>query len=426
MEAQDLVQTAAEQTITISRGSTAILTRPDSVTRLDIGDTEIADVNIFPPNQVLVYARGVGSTSLIVWGRTGPARMYTVEVTADVASLQRQVNDLFPGVGLSIASTGSSVVLSGEVRDPAIIRKALELAETQGIPVVNNIEYPDPEQILLHVEFAEISKSTLREFGGDLVRLLNPQNLGDAFGSDDTHQIETLSEGFVNVMVEGDGARLDAVIRALKNTGEFKSLAQPNLVAREGQEATFLAGGEFPFPSIQSGGASNAVTIVWKEYGIRLNFLPTITNSGNIGLHVTPEVSSLDFANGLTFQGFQIPSILTRRVETDVELRPGQTLAIGGLVDSKTFNNVDKIPVLGDIPILGAFFRSEAARQDRTELLVLVTPHILDSDNLPAPPVPTGEAEDWDWDRHILQWMQERSGRGGMAPGSSGGTGGGS
>jgi len=399
---QDIIQTAADGVITIPRGSTAILTRPDSITRVSVADENIAYQIPLPPNQILVNAVGVGSTSLIVWGRTGPPRLYTVEVTADIASLQRQIDDLFPDAGLSVASTGSSVVLSGEVRDPAVVRKALELANTQGIAVVNNVDSPAPEQILLKVEFAEVSRSTLREVGGDLVRILNPARLDGAFDKDDTHQIETVSEGFVTLLIQNDNARLDAIIRALKNTGEFRSLAKPNLVTREGQEATFLAGGEFPFPTIQGGGNnSNAVTITWKEYGVRLNFTPTITNSGNIRLKVAPEVSSLDFANGLTFQGFNIPSILARRVETDVELAPGQTLAIGGLLDNTMVEDVDKIPLLGDIPILGFFFRSKQNRQDRRELLVLVTPHILDSANLPAGPLPTGEPEDWNWDRSM-------------------------
>jgi pilus assembly protein CpaC len=390
------------------------------------GDESIAFPFIIPPNTLLINAVGIGSTSLIVWGQTGPARMYTIEVTADIASLQRQIDDLFPGAGLSVTSTGSAVVFSGEVRDEAIVQRAMELAALQGIPAVNNVVAPTPNQILLHVEFAEIAKSAVREVGGDLIRILNPDKLGDAFGSDDTHMIETVSEGFVTLLVEGDGAQLDAVIRALKNTGEFRSLAQPNLVTREGEEASFLAGGEFPFPSVQGGnvggGATNAVTIQWREFGIKLDFIPNITNSGNIRLHVAPEVSSLDFANGLTISGFNIPSILSRKVETDVELRPGQTLAIGGLLDSTMSKDVDKIPILGDIPILGFFFRSEAARQERTELLVLVTPHILDPNNLPAPPVPTGETEDWDWDAHIRRWIEERSGGATRPTGGTGGS----
>jgi pilus assembly protein CpaC len=190
-------------------------------------------------------------------------------------------------------------------------------------------------------------------------------------------------------------------------------------VTREGEEASFLAGGEFPFPVVQ-GGNVNAVTVQWREFGIKLDFTPTITNSGNIRLQVTPEVSSLDFANGLTYEGFNIPSLLSRRVQTDVELRPGQTLAIGGLLDTRLLKDVDKIPILGDLPILGFFFRSEAARQERTELLVLVTPHILDPENLPAPAVPTGDPDDWDWDAHIRNWIQERSGVAGRRGGGTG------
>ena len=406
---QDVIQTAAERVITISRGSTAILTRPDSITRVSIADEAIAYPVVIPPNQILINANRVGSTSLIVWGRTGPARLYTIEVTADVASLQRQIDDLFPGAGLFVTSTGTSVVLSGQVRDPVIIRKALELAATQGIPVVNHVDAPAPEQILLQVEFAEVSRSTMTELGGDLMRILNPESLDQAFDKGDTHQIETLSEGFVTLLIEGDGARLDAVIRVLKNTGEFMSLAKPNLVTREGQEASFLAGGEFPFPSVQ-GGMTQNVTIQWREFGIRLHFTPTITVGGNIRLRVAPEVSSLDFANGLVFQGFQIPALLSRKVETDVELRPGQTLAIGGLMDNNLAQTMDKIPILGDIPILGFFFRSNRTRQDRTELLVLVTPHILDMDNLPRQALPTGDPDDWDWDRYIRSWIREGSG----------------
>ncbi|MDX1646591.1 MAG: pilus assembly protein N-terminal domain-containing protein [Longimicrobiales bacterium] len=406
---QEDVQTQAARVITVSRGSTAILTRPDSITRLSIADPEVAEPVPIPPNQVLINANNPGSTSLVVWGANNVARMYTIEVTADVASLQRQIDELFPDAGVEVTSTGSAIVLSGEIRDPQVVRKATELAETAGITLVNNLQAPPPEQVLLHVEFAEVSRSAMKELGTDLLRIINPEGLDDNwdFDDDDTHVFETMSEGFVNIMVEGNDSRLDLAIRALKNSGEFRSLAQPNLVTREGSPATFLAGGEFPFPTVQGGQNTSAVTIEWKEFGIRLNFLPTISNSGNIRLQVAPEVSSLDFANGLRFQGFDIPSILARRVETDVELGPGQTLAIGGLMDNTIIEDVNKIPILGDIPILGYFFKSESARQNRTELLVLVTPYILDPDDLPAPPLPTGDPVDWDWDGHIEDWLEE-------------------
>lgn len=406
--AQEGFLTESEGVITIARGASTVLTRADTISRLTIADGDIAEALAFPPNQFLINGKQVGTTSLVIWGRSGRPQMYTLEVTADIASLQRQFDDLFEREQVSVSSTGSTLILSGEVRDPAVVRKALALAETLEIPVINNIQAPAPEQILLHVEFAEISRSVLKELGGDLVRVLNPATLDEVFDRDDTHYIEAASEGLISIMLEGDRSALDVFIRALKSSGEFRSLAQPNLVTREGQQASFLAGGEFPFPTIQ-GSQSNAVTITWKEFGIRLNFTPSIQNSGNIRLQVEPEVSSLDFANGLTFQGFEIPSILTRRVQTDVELKPGQTLAIGGLMDNQMLTEVDKIPLLGDIPILGFFFKSKSARQNRSELLVLVTPYILDEDDLPAPPVPTGEPLDWDWDGHIGKWLQDRN-----------------
>jgi pilus assembly protein CpaC len=407
VSAQETVQSDADGIISISRGATAVLTRPDSLRRVSIADANIADYVLFPPNQLLINGISVGSTSLVLWGAGSTPRIFTIQVTADIETLRRELRELFPDADLDIQSTGQTVILSGEVRDPAVRRKALEVAATLGVPIVDNIQAPSPEQILLHVEFAEVSRSVLKEFGTSLLQIINPARLDHAFDQDDEHAIETISGGVVTLMVAGDGASLTAVLRALKNTGEFRSLAEPNLVTIEGQTASFLAGGEFPFPTVQ-GGQSNSVTITWKEFGIRLNFTPNITNSGNIRLHVAPEVSSLDFANGLTFSGFQIPSILARRVETDVELRSGQTLAIGGLLDNSMLDDVDKIPLLGDIPLLGYFFRSESVRQNRTELLVLVTPYILDSNNLPAPPLPTGTPEEWDWDGHISDWIRAR------------------
>ncbi len=170
-------------------------------------------------------------------------------------------------------------------------------------------------------------------------------------------------------------------------------------MAVEGQEASFLAGGEFPYPSVQ-GGQNNQVSIQWKEFGVVLNFTPHITNDGSIRLDVAPEVSSLDFANGLTFSGFQIPSLITRRAETQVELRPGQSFAIAGLLDNQQQRDVDQIPILGQIPIIGTFFSSKGSRDLQTELLVVVTPHIVEPLDY-VPPLPTGDPANWDRSRYF-------------------------
>jgi pilus assembly protein CpaC len=190
----------------------------------------------------------------------------------------------------------------------------------------------------------------------------------------------------------------------------FKSLAEPNLLAMDGKKASFLAGGEFPYPVPQVSAGGTTITVVFKEFGVRLNFTPTITNSGNIHMQVEPEVSSLDFANGLQIQGFQIPTLRSRRASTEVELQDGQTFAIAGLIDNTMTENVDKFPILGDIPILGTFFRSKQAQQNRTELLVLVTPHVVQPSSTP-PPLPTGEPETWDWDKSLREPVTPAGGR---------------
>ncbi|MDH3224454.1 MAG: type II and III secretion system protein family protein [Gemmatimonadota bacterium] len=390
-----------DRVINVARGGSALLTEPRDLERVSVGDDAIAEAVVLPPRQILLNARAVGTTSLLVWREGEAARLYEVQVSADVAALTTQLGELFPDFDVDISTAGDALVLSGAVRDPGVARRAIQLAEATGAPVIDNLTAPSPEQILLHVRFAEVDRSVVKEFGGDLIRAINAPRLNDSFDRDDESIISTLAEGLVTLSILGDtGAGIEAVISALRGRGEFRSLAEPNLVALEGQEATFLAGGEFPFPSLQSGAASNSVTIIWKEFGVRLNFVPTVTNAGTIRLSVEPEVSSLDFANGLVFSGFQIPSILTRRVNTSVELAPGQTLAIGGLLDNRLLHEVDRVPVLGHIPILGAFFSSKRAREDRTELLVLVTPYIVEPSDDPIP-VPTGEPETWNFDSHL-------------------------
>ena len=258
--------------------------------------------------------------------------------------------------------------------------------------MIDNLQTPAPSQIMLQVRFAEVSRSALKSLGNQVIDVMNPQLLdggGDWRGSTD-------SEGVVELSLIQSDAHLNMIIRAFKENGNYKALAEPNLLALDGEAASFLAGGEFPFPSIQGGQASNAVTVEWREFGVRLNFTPNVTNIGNIRLDIAPEVSTLDFAGGLTLNGYQIPAILSRRAETQVELREGQHLAIAGLLDRSIQESVRKLPILGDIPILGNFFKSVDERQDVTELLVIVSPRIVQPLDV-APEIPTGEPETWDW-----------------------------
>ncbi|HEX6309309.1 MAG TPA: pilus assembly protein N-terminal domain-containing protein [Longimicrobiales bacterium] len=398
VQAQQVV-TQPSRVITVSRGASALVRTVDVIQRLSISDPEIADAQAVSPQEVLVNARAVGTTSLLIWDRSERATMLSVVVTPDIGALQRQVETLFPGVPITLSASGSAIIVSGQVRDPHTAARVLEVVASSGATVINNMQAPAARQVLLHVRFAEVNRSILSALSSDL-RTLNPQNLDDAAENPALIDIETIAEGAVRLFLLGDnGSAFEALIRALKTRGEFRSLAEPNLVAIEGEEATFLAGGEFPFPMVQ-GGNSNAIAIAWKEFGVRLNFTPHVTNIGSIRLSVAPEVSSLDFANGLSFGGFQVPALLTRRTETTVELRPGQHLAIAGLLDNTMLTEVTKIPILGDLPILGTFFQSRSTRDRNTELLVIVTPHLVEPVDQ-APAVPTGEKETWRRNRFL-------------------------
>jgi pilus assembly protein CpaC len=273
-----------------------------------------------------------------------------------------------------------------------VSRRALELAEGTGAVVIDNLQTPAPSQIMLHVQFAEVSRTALQGLGNQVIDVLNPQRLdpdGDWRGVTD-------SDGVVELSLINSDAHVRALIRAYQETGDFKSLAEPTLLALDGQEASFLAGGEFPFPTVQGAQNSNAVSIEWREFGVRLNFIPSVTNIGNIRLDIAPEVSALDFANGLTISGFEMPSILSRRAATQVELREGQSLAIAGLLDRHIQESMRKLPILGSIPILGWLFRSTDERQQMNELLVIVTPRIVEPSDVP-PELPTGDPDNWEW-----------------------------
>jgi len=385
-----------EQVITLAKGTSALIQYPGELTRVSVTDPSVAEAVVMSPTEVLINGIGLGSTSLILWDTASARRLYSLEITADVASLQRYLELLFPTEQIEVTARGNTVMLSGRVSDARVAARANELATATGAQVLDNLQTPAPRQILLEVRFAEVGRDALYTLGNNLVRITNPHKAS----TDGTWSGGTDSEGAIDLSLIGNDFELSTLIRALKSTGDFRSLAEPNLLALDGQEASFLAGGEFPFPSIQGGASNNAVTVEWREFGVRLHFTPRVTNIGNIRLSIAPEVSTLDFAGGLSMGGFQIPTILTRKAETEVELREGQHLAIAGLIDNTMQENVDKLPILGDLPILGALFRSKEKRQKRTELLVIVTPRMVEPSDQPLP-VPTGEPGAWEWDSNM-------------------------
>jgi pilus assembly protein CpaC len=406
----------AERTIIVPTGKATLVTHGDRLTRVSISNPTVAEAVVVSPYEVLLNGRQIGTTTLVLWDAVGGRELFAVEVTADAVALERHLKTLFPNEPIAVSATGNAFILTGSVSDATAARRAVEIAESTGLEVVDNMQVPAPHQILLQVRFAEVSRNAIQELGVNILRV-DPLNLrGDDEGFMGTGSFTPPGANFINTPAGPDqtfsdvvnlylfdrGTQIGAFIRALQGKGMFRSLAEPNLLALDGREASFLAGGEFPYPVPQGSAAGQTITIVFKEFGIRLKFTPNITNSGNIKLRVAPEVSTLDFANGLQISGFQIPALLTRRAETEVELKDGQTFAIAGLLDNSITESVEKFPILGDIPVLGALFSSRQLAQNRTELLVLVTPRLVQPTATP-PAVPTGEPDTWDWQRSLRE-----------------------
>lgn len=389
--------TEPQGSVSLARGTSAVLVSQVEFNRISMADPEVAEAVVMSPTEVLINGRNLGTTTFVVWDAEGNRRIYGVEVTVDAGALGRHLTTLFPNEAIDVAARGNTLILSGRVSSAFVARRALELAEGTGAVLINNLQTPAPSQILLHVQFAEVSRSALRGLGNQIVDVLNPHELderGDWRGQSD-------SDGQIELSLINSNAHLRTILRAFRESGDFRSLAEPTLLALDGETASFLAGGEFPFPTVQGAQNSNAVSIEWREFGVRLNFTPSVTNIGNIRLDIAPEVSSLDFASGLTISGFQMPTILSRRAETQVELREGQHLAIAGLMDRSVQESIRKLPILGDIPILGSLFRSTDDRQQVTELLVIVTPRIVEPADQ-APDLPTGAPETWEWEEWLV------------------------
>jgi pilus assembly protein CpaC len=403
----------AVRVVTVPRGNSVVVTHPSTMERVLITDPDVADAVPVSGTEVVLNGTRPGSTTLLVWGLDGSRALYTVRVVANTLYLEEELARLLPGSGIRALSAGSSVVLTGTGVDPRVAERAVTLARSlagTGVDIVDHISVPERAQVLLRVRLGEVNRSAV-------------QNLGTRFLWSDPNGGEGGSQGGIGTSgfrgdFPGDGptvtfsdavnfyffhqpSNVAAFLRALREEGAFQSLAEPNLLAFPGEEASFLAGGEFPFPVVQ--GQTGTVSVDFREFGVRLRFQPEITNSGGIRLRVAPEVSQLDFGAGLNLQGFTVPVLLTRRVETVVELQEGQTFAIAGLMDSQSVRGNSKIPFLGEIPIIGGLFQSRETRDAQTELLVLVTPQLVYPQDQ-APPLPTGEVEEWGWDRYLRRF----------------------
>jgi pilus assembly protein CpaC len=383
--------------VVVTAGRSTIVTTDFAITRIAITNPEIADAVVVQPHEVLVDGKKAGTVSLIVWSIDSRTQ-YDIVVEPAVTTLEQQLQALFPGENIAVSASDEATILSGQVSSTNVMLRAGEIAKAWSAKsqIINMLQVPggsESQQVMLQVRFAEVNRRVLTELGISLfavrsrflARSTTQQFAAPIF--DDTKPGRLTFSDYLNLFFFDNKEGLGAALRALQSRGAFQSLAEPNLIAYNGQEASFLAGGEFPIPVVQ--GTTNAVTIVFKEFGVRLNFRPTIAGE-MIRLKVRPEVSTLDFANGITLQGFRIPALTTRRAETDVELRDGQSFAIAGLLDNLRQDDHDAIPLLSKIPILGPLFQSKSVRGEETELMVLITPRLVRALNPDeVPPLPT-------------------------------------
>jgi len=405
--------------LNVEVGKAVLVDCAQPIQRVALGAEEVAEATTVSPTEIMITGRGAGVTSLILWDIRGGRQFFTVTVRSSTGltdekldGIRRELKAGLPGDAISVSYSNSSVFLRGTVKDLTSSARAVQIASTSGSKVVNllNVEVPksDP-QFLLKVRFVSVDRSKALSLGVNLVDL----GLGHALGGVSTGQFgqptigSTASQtgssstgtsstaglggstGTAAFSQEGNifaffpGLNVGADITALETKNVVEVLAEPNLLASNGKEASFLAGGEFPYPVVSgSSGGTTAVTIEFKEYGIRLNFIPTLLPRGTIRLQVAPEVSALDYSHEVSISGFEVPGLTSRKVNTEVELKDGQTFIIGGLLDKGITDTFSKIPFLGDIPILGKLFQSETKTKNDTELIVLVTPEIVNP--LPA------------------------------------------
>lgn len=371
-------------------GKSVLVDSPAVIERVSLTNGLIAEAVAITPHEVMVNGLLPGQTTLIVWQQGGNRLIFDLNVLrndtlldAARAQMAREIGD--EKVVMDVE--GTSVFLRGVVKDLTEADRALAIASTVGKPVnLLRVSVPPTDgQVLLKVKFADVDRSSEQQLG------INIFDAGRNTGSVSTGQFSppvvtpatagspatVLLSNALNFFLFSSSLNLGTTIQALQSRNLLQILAEPNVLAINGQTASFLEGGQFPYPTVQGGANVGAVTISFREFGVRLNFTPVITPRGTIRLHVEPEVSTLDYANGLTFQGYTIPALDTRRVSTEIELEDGQSFAIGGLLDNRDTETFSKIPGLGDLPFFGKLFRSRQITKSNTELLILVTPELV-------------------------------------------------
>ena len=387
-------------------GKSLLINTSQRLKRVSITDPAVADVQVVTPTQILVHGRSAGEVSLLIWDELERSRSFDLRVDVDVTAAAEEEKSVFPDEQIIVTPSRSAIVLSGHVSDESVAQRAGKIAEAYSKNVVNVLTFgpKGAQEVLLEVKFAEVDRTALSQLGFNVFSTgaantigtittgqfggFGQQKVTDTTGSSGPFTTNQTLSDVLNLFFFRPDIHLGVVIKALQEKNLLQILAEPNLIAVNGKEASFLAGGEFPFPIVQPGQGFTAVTIQFKEFGVKLKFKPVIMPSGNIHLNVSPEVSTLDFANALTISGFTVPALSTRRADTEFELQDGQSFVIAGLMDNRVTNLVNKIPGLGDIPILGTFFKSKSMQKSNAELMVLCTVKKI-SPEMKAPASPT-------------------------------------
>ena len=418
-------QTLPPRELTLLTGRGELLQFDRDLQKVAVSEPKIADAIVVSPREVMVNAKGAGKATVVVWQQNQPAITYHVTVRDDVVPFDQTRDELQKRLGDRVNVTGDheTLVLTGTVKDEGEARRMEGIASSKTKKVVNLLQTEppaEPRQILLQVRFASINRVALSEIGFNYFST-NDKTIGGVstqqfpnprFGQlqFDNGGLQNNTVNFsdlLNIFVFRPDLNIGATIRALASRNLLQILAEPNLITIEGKEASFLAGGSFPFPVLTStptGGAiAPVITVQFKPFGVQLNFTPSVTASGAIQLKVAPEVSALDYTNAVTLQGFLIPAISQRRAETEVLLRDGESFAIAGLIDNRVVQTLERVRGLGDIPIIGHLFRSRATRKTADELLVVVTPRFV------KPLSPSEKAKLPDFQEAFLPTLQEQN-----------------
>jgi pilus assembly protein CpaC len=423
------LETTPAQKLSLTVGKSIIIQSLEQVKRVSLVSPEIADAMVLTPNQIYLIGKAPGLTNLTLWGTdNNVTAILDLEITPEISRLKEALYKLLPEEkDIKITTTHDHLTLAGTVSSAANLSQVLSLAgpyapldQEKKPKIINVLEVAGVHQVLLEVRISEMSRSLLRRLGFNFAYI---SSSGNSFG---LGLLNNLTRGLppsginvsdsVNAIFRfiADGTTWTFFIDALKEEGLLKVLAEPTLITLSGKTASFLAGGEIPIPVPQStGGGGTTVTIEYKPFGIGLNFTPTVLGNKKIGMQVAPEVSDVDYTNAFTTGGLVVPAFNTRRVSTTIELADGQSFAIAGLLKEDVREVVSKYPILGDIPVLGSLFRSSSFKKNETELIVIVTAHLVKPLDITKQTLPTDAyIEPDDFEFYLLGSLEGRGKKG--------------